>query len=182
MAKTITIPKSFGYPTADFIINHKRYTLETGVPITVDDAIAEVVENAIALQPKEDENAGASGGGSSKNWYHKTGNPETLVSLDFKNLDVGLYVVDLYSAGTDGFYINKAYGASNPVLGNAYQAKLMIQVGINDGNKYVSVLNSFSSGSTQKLRPVSYVNELYVFTYDSSAVVDVYYSIEKVGV
>lgn len=59
MAKTITIPTSFGYPTATFIINHKRYILETGVEITVDDAIAEVVNNAIALQPKENPNAGA---------------------------------------------------------------------------------------------------------------------------
>lgn len=54
----ITIPKSFGHPTAVFIVNHKRHDLQTGVEIEVDDAIAEVVNNAIALKPKKDPDAG----------------------------------------------------------------------------------------------------------------------------
>ena len=54
----ITIPKSFGYPTAVFIVNHKRHVLQTGVEIEVDEAIAEVVNNAIALKPKKDPDAG----------------------------------------------------------------------------------------------------------------------------
>lgn len=51
--KKIIIPKSFGYPTMDIVINYKRYTLLTGVEIEVDDSIAEVIENAIAFDPKE---------------------------------------------------------------------------------------------------------------------------------
>lgn len=127
------------------------------------------------------ENSGG-GGGSSKRWYHKTGNAETLVSLDFKNLDVGLYVVDMYCAGTEGFYIHSTYTGSSPLVSSAYQAKLMIQVTINDGNKYVSVINAWAPNNSQRIRPLSYVNELYVFTYDSGNAVDVYYSVEKVGV
>lgn len=50
--KTITIPKSFGYPTTEIISNGKTYTLNSGVEITVEDHIAEIVENAIALAPK----------------------------------------------------------------------------------------------------------------------------------
>lgn len=50
--KTITIPKSFGYPTVDIVLNGMRHTLQSGVEITVDDALAEVIENAIALAPK----------------------------------------------------------------------------------------------------------------------------------
>ena len=51
--KKIIIPTSFGYPTMDIVINYKRYTLLTGVEIEVDDSIAEVIENAIAFDPKE---------------------------------------------------------------------------------------------------------------------------------
>ena len=50
--KTITIPKSFGYPTVDIVINNVKHTLLSGVEISVEDYIAEVVENAIALAPK----------------------------------------------------------------------------------------------------------------------------------
>lgn len=50
--KTITIPKSFGYPTLDIIINGKKHTLQSGIEITVEDALAEVIENAMALAPK----------------------------------------------------------------------------------------------------------------------------------
>lgn len=50
--KTITIPKSFGYPTLDIVINNAKHTLRSGEEITVDDHIAEVIENAIALAPK----------------------------------------------------------------------------------------------------------------------------------
>lgn len=55
--KKIVIPKRFGYPTFDIVFNYKRYTLNTGVEIEVDDGLAEVIQNSIALQPKEDENA-----------------------------------------------------------------------------------------------------------------------------
>ena len=51
--KTITIPKSFGYPTLDIVINNEKHTLKSGVEITVDDRIAEVIENAAALAHKE---------------------------------------------------------------------------------------------------------------------------------
>ena len=51
--KTITIPKSFGYPTVDVVINSHKHTLKSGEEISVDDYIAEVIENAIALEPKE---------------------------------------------------------------------------------------------------------------------------------
>ena len=50
--KTITIPKSFGYPTVDVVINNVKHTLKSGEEITIDDYIAEVIENAIALAPK----------------------------------------------------------------------------------------------------------------------------------
>lgn len=50
--KTITIPKRFGYPTLDVTVNGKIYTLESGKEITVEDNVAEVIENAIALEPK----------------------------------------------------------------------------------------------------------------------------------
>ena len=54
--KTITIPKRFGYPTVDIEINNKTYTLKSGEEITVDDHVAEVIENAIALEPKQGKN------------------------------------------------------------------------------------------------------------------------------
>ncbi len=59
MAKTITIPKEFGYPTADFWVEGIKYTYETGKAVLVDDKVAEIVSNAAALDPKE----GAPGAG-----------------------------------------------------------------------------------------------------------------------
>ena len=50
--KTITIPKRFGYPTLDIHINGERHTLESGKEISVADEVAEIIENAIALEPK----------------------------------------------------------------------------------------------------------------------------------
>jgi hypothetical protein len=50
--KTITIPKRFGYPTAKITANGKEYILKSGEEITVEDHIAEIIENAIALEPK----------------------------------------------------------------------------------------------------------------------------------
>lgn len=50
--KTITIPKSFGYPSVDIVVNNMRYNVKTGEEVTIDDHIAEVVENAMALAPK----------------------------------------------------------------------------------------------------------------------------------
>lgn len=50
--KTITIPKRFGYPTLDVTVNGKEYTVESGEEITLEDHIAEAIENAIALAPK----------------------------------------------------------------------------------------------------------------------------------
>lgn len=49
---TITIPKSFGYPTVDIVVNNQVHTLKSGEEISVDDHIAEVIENAMALAPK----------------------------------------------------------------------------------------------------------------------------------
>lgn len=51
--KTITIPKRFGYPTLDITINGKIYTVKSGEEITVEDSVAEAIENAIALEPKQ---------------------------------------------------------------------------------------------------------------------------------
>ena len=51
--KTITIPKSFGHPTLDIVINNAKHTFRSGEEITIDDHIAEVIENAIALTPKQ---------------------------------------------------------------------------------------------------------------------------------
>ena len=51
--KTITIPKRFGYPTANIVINGKEETFRSGVEISVDDSIAEVIENALTLEPKQ---------------------------------------------------------------------------------------------------------------------------------
>lgn len=53
---TITIPKRFGYPTVDIYINGKKYTFSSGVEISVEDEIAGVVNNAVALEPKEGRN------------------------------------------------------------------------------------------------------------------------------
>lgn len=50
--KQIIIPTKFGYPTVDIVINEKKYTLKSGTPINVNDAVAAVIENAIALEPK----------------------------------------------------------------------------------------------------------------------------------
>ena len=56
--KTITIPKRFGYPTTDIISNGKHYELKSGEEITVEDHLAEIIENAIALAPKYVRNIG----------------------------------------------------------------------------------------------------------------------------
>ena len=50
--KTINIPKRFGYPTLDITINGKEYTVKSGEDISVEDHIAEAIENAMALAPK----------------------------------------------------------------------------------------------------------------------------------
>lgn len=51
--KTITIPKSFGYPTLDITINGKTYKVKSGEAIETEDAVAEVIENALELAPKQ---------------------------------------------------------------------------------------------------------------------------------
>lgn len=50
--KNITIPKRFGYPTVDIAINGKEETFQSGVEISVDDSVAEIIENALKLAPK----------------------------------------------------------------------------------------------------------------------------------
>lgn len=50
--KTITIPISFGHPTVDIIVNGSKHTFKSGVEISIDDHLAEIIENAIALAPK----------------------------------------------------------------------------------------------------------------------------------
>ncbi len=49
--KKITIPKRFGYPTLDIVVNGIVHTVESGKEIEVEDHIAEAIENAIALAP-----------------------------------------------------------------------------------------------------------------------------------
>ena len=50
--KTITIPKKFGYPTLEVTVNGQIYSVKSGEPVTVEDNIADAIENAIALAPK----------------------------------------------------------------------------------------------------------------------------------
>lgn len=50
--KTVTIPKRFGYPTAEITINGVEQTFRSGEEIRVENAVAEALENAIALEPK----------------------------------------------------------------------------------------------------------------------------------
>lgn len=50
--RTIIIPKRLGYPTAEIIANGRHYTLKSGEEISVEDHIAEIIENAIRLEPK----------------------------------------------------------------------------------------------------------------------------------
>ena len=50
--KTITVPKKYGYPTLDITVNGKEYTVKSGEEISVEDHIAEAIENAIALESK----------------------------------------------------------------------------------------------------------------------------------
>lgn len=50
--KRITIPERFGYPTLEITINGKEQTFASGVEIEVEDSVAEAIENAIALEPK----------------------------------------------------------------------------------------------------------------------------------
>lgn len=50
--KTITIPKRFGYPTLDITVNGETYKVKSGEEITIEDHVAEVIENALELEPK----------------------------------------------------------------------------------------------------------------------------------
>lgn len=50
--KTITIPTRFGFPTLDLYINGRKSTFKSGEEISVEDYVADVIENAIALEPK----------------------------------------------------------------------------------------------------------------------------------
>lgn len=50
--KTITIPKRFGYPTLDITVNGETYNVKSGEEITIEDHVAEVIENALELEPK----------------------------------------------------------------------------------------------------------------------------------
>lgn len=50
--RTVTIPKRFGYPTAEITINGVEQTFKSGEEIRVENAVAEAIENAIALEPQ----------------------------------------------------------------------------------------------------------------------------------
>ena len=54
--KNITIPERFGYPTAEITINGVEKAFASGVEISVEDSVAEAIENAIALTPKPGRN------------------------------------------------------------------------------------------------------------------------------
>jgi hypothetical protein len=47
MAKTITIPERFGYPTVDITINGKVQTFASGVAIDVEESIWSSIANQI---------------------------------------------------------------------------------------------------------------------------------------
>jgi hypothetical protein len=50
--KTIIIPTRFGFPTLDLYINGRKSTFKSGEEISVEDSVADVITNAIALEPK----------------------------------------------------------------------------------------------------------------------------------
>ena len=88
--KTITIPKKYGYPTLDIKVNGKKYTVNSGVEITVEDHVAEVIENSIALAPKI---------GVSRNRFaqHIEGIITNLASSDFEGVETIAYYALAYS-------------------------------------------------------------------------------------
>lgn len=56
--KTVTIPKRFGYPATEITINGVELAFKSGVEISVEDDVAEAIENAIALAPVQGRNIG----------------------------------------------------------------------------------------------------------------------------
>lgn len=130
------------------------------------------------------ENGGGTGGtgGSSKTWYNITGNPETLVSLKLSELPNGLYYVNIYNVGQEMLYINTRYDGSTVFLTNVYHCQMIIDVHNADNwGKAITILNSVN-GTQVKLRPLTDVSELYVYTYDSDRYVNAYCLVEKIEV
>ena len=88
--KTITIPKRFGYPTVDITINGKEETFASGVEISVEDSVAEAIENAIALAPKYGRN-------KSRFAQHAEGNITDLTLSDLEGVENIAYYAFAYS-------------------------------------------------------------------------------------
>lgn len=158
--KTIIIPTSFGYPTVDVLVNRKRYTLETGKEITVPVAVAEVIENALALQPKTDPNAG-SGGGGGRVYHHR-------VTATFQHMswDLGMAsafsghpaplvaMFDVYSTNPNAFAsINDALQVGETVNCTGYTGcdefdsyERITHCGLNVQGFWIGCYKTFSSG------------------------------------
>lgn len=88
--KTLTIPKRFGYPTLDITVNGIEYTVKSGEEITLEDHVAEAIENAIALAPKL---------GVPRNRFaqHIEGIITDLTSSDFDGVETIAYYALAYS-------------------------------------------------------------------------------------
>ena len=114
MSKTINIPASVGSPTVTVWLNDKKYVLETGKDITVDDAVAAIFTS------KKDEPAPKYN--SSENYRVKLVKNGTSVTCDTKYADVfskaqtGANVLAEYDDGTYTYlmplaFINRSSGA-----------------------------------------------------------------------
>ena len=133
--KTIIIPTRFGYPTVDIEINNKTYTLKSGEEITVDDHVAEVVENAIALAPKIGRN-------KSKIAQRADISLSELILSDLDGIEkIGYYA--FYSCGS-----LTSIEIPNSVVsigeGAFYNCKLLASIEIPDGVKSIGV-NAFTA-------------------------------------
>lgn len=88
--RTITVPKKYGYPTLDITVNGKEYTVRSGEEITVEDSVAEAIENALALAPKV-------GVPRSRFAQHIEGIITDLDSSDFEGVETIAYYALAYS-------------------------------------------------------------------------------------
>ena len=120
MSKIITIPTRFGYPTADIFVNNQHYVFPSGVEIEVDDAVAGVIENAIALEPKE----GSPSGGCMKLYRHKVSS-KSSGTIEFVTARKEEYTSNLTSAFRDAL---KCMFAENIVVGLTQIAQYDIRI------------------------------------------------------
>ena len=133
--KTITIPKSFGYPTVDIVINNVKHTLLSGVEISVEDYIAEVIENAIALAPKIGRN-------KSKLVQRAEGSITELTANDLEGIEKIAYYA-FYSCGSLT-KVEIPNSVASIGEGAFYNCKLLESVEIPDGVRSIGT-NAFTA-------------------------------------